>query len=570
MSTEYLTEATIFQCSLCSATIIYCEEPTNDTVKYRGSKILTRKARLKSAKGTPCPVLTTEAQGTLQPCKCSFWRSWIKFSRTKKAKGANLLTKSSKIYCSHGGLITAKINRMNKNLVQEFAPYISKIEWLDNVAEITASTQAINKHSSSRLNVNEEQSTALENVDKFADDINEVKVDEVEQAKIAKVKPICGAVNMAASLWQKCASCKECKYPTASLAVNNDSLILRKNYEQMDLADKDDFDKYYDEIKDQDNAWTYQFHHIISGNQVLKNNQDIVKLANFYGYDINSAANCIPLISNLRDGKFGSKTDARKSISAYDAMSESGIQWHVGGHAYNFDGEDIQSLRQRIKLYTKREVKGPILNYAQLLSAELNKMKLSLKQTPKCYNTPQLRAGFITRMNNLSKKVKAKLAAFKEAPHHSYPYYVSKEAYLFSFSLPRTAKIIFIEQNEEEFSLQKYRAERFDETIKQQGENLKFVFKDSMKCNSFDTITKQKIIAFCENVEYFIVRPADIRNSELAFLFNNCPQPLALRGKKAIEEYDTEILVWLRDNPREYISPVRKIKERLTYLNEEN
>ena len=88
-----------------------------------------------------------------------------------------------------------------------------------------------------------------------------------------------------------------------------------------------------------------------------------MRLANFYnemknsgntiykGYDINGAANCIMLISKDREYRQKADDAVKKNISAYDAMSMTGIQWHLGGHSYTFAKDEIPIFHQRIKLF---------------------------------------------------------------------------------------------------------------------------------------------------------------------------------------------------------------------------
>lgn len=278
-----------------------------------------------------------------------------------------------------------------------------------------------------------------------------------------------------------------------------------------------------------------------------------------------------------KDVEYSKKVNSnvKKNISAYDAMSTTGIQWHLGGHSYTFNKEEIPILHQRIKLFTKKEARE-LKNYAELVEEELNKIQISMCRNKVCRATPRQNAAFVTRMNNLSAKIKKYLGDFRIKPHRSYPYYVSQEAFRYTFSLPRTGKIMLVRQGDKENSLllEKFRVKRFEDTIMDRDKNLDFsrIFneQDGQNPKEFvfnDEQSKKDCIYFCDNIEHFIL--IDNPNLNLLPFKIEAENILSLQGiekmssEQFLQQHDTEILVFLRNNVVTYTAPVKKIKERL-------
>ena len=371
--------------------------------------------------------------------------------------------------------------------------------------------------------------------------------------------------------------CRECEYPRSSTEVDNDSIKLWEAYEKMPEADKTRPDWRYEEVKKEfgKEKWSYTAHHIISGNQVLKPYTEIVRLANFYGYDINGAANGIILLTKHKndDGEWAEK----RSVSAYEAMSEGKIQWHLGGHSYKFTDTELQRLHQQIRLYTKKEA-NKIATYAELLREEIEKLQAALLQVKCCRQGGRQKAAFIRRMDRISAKIKEKLGAFSEKPHRSYPYYVSKEAYLYTFNVPRTAKLLVLYSTTEGFFAERWRATRFEETINDEtGKGLDF--KCRKKDNGlaepphyFDAAQENwpfELIEYAENTRFIVL--LDEAAKQYIWPLTGSEQ-LILAGESGetaqrLRANDIKILVWLRDclreNPDIYKSPLTVIRERM-------
>lgn len=588
---DYLTENAIFSCSMSSAVIIKCKETSNKKVKYKGTVLLTKSAKIDTAIGN-CPILTAQT-GTPQMCQCSLsiWTNKSMSTTSITAQGIDLLTENTSNLCMYGGKISVKLSGVSKRVVKGSKANISSVNWLKPFVEVSQKNSDTMPKSVTSMDINNSGSLKAGGLSSQVaektvntSDFKSNTVQPLANKAEIKLKPQNLLCNM-----DKGERCKHCRYPSASVEVNNDSIKLRRNYESQSDDEKDDYDHYYEDIFDNftEKYWTDAAHHIISGNQVFKKCQAIVKLANFYneeylsgntvykGYDINSAKNCIMLIS--KDVEYSKKVDSKveKNISAYDAMSTTGIQWHLGGHSYTFNKEEIPVLHQRIKLFTKKEARE-LKNYAELVEEELNKIQSSMCKNKVCRATSHQNAAFVTRMNNLSAKIKKYLGDFRIKPHRSYPYYVSQEAFRYTFSLPRTGKIMLVRQGNKENSLllEKFRVKRFEDTIMDRDKNLDFsrIFneQDGQNPKEFvfnDGQSKKDCIYFCDNIEHFIL--IDNPNLNLLPFKIDVENILSLQGiekissEQFLQQHDTEILVFLRNNVVTYTAPVKKIKERL-------
>lgn len=374
------------------------------------------------------------------------------------------------------------------------------------------------------------------------------------------------------------AECVNCTYRLDNdpPAVDNDSMILRKNYNAA-KPHTDRYDRYFDEVvvplgDSKENKWRYAAHHLISGNQVFKQNPELVRLAHFCGYDINAYANCIMLVGYPEDYP---DVEHKKNISAYDVMSESRVQWHVGGHSYRFDVEEKAEICRQIGIRNKKKIApSDIKTYAELVQAEIEKLKQRLMAKKDrqmiCYAAEQEKRKLCGKLDHIAAEIKSKLAAFTDVgkPHHSFPYFVSKEAYRYTYALPRAAKVVTVHKEGAQLSLECYRLEHFTEAIAQQKNNLVLNPKGTTILNMSDDCWQEDCIVFCNNVECFIYLDDTPRTIlpfavEGAYQFPPDVRKTGRDGMKFLRQNDTEILVWLRDHPASvYTSPVLMIRRR--------
>lgn len=559
---EFLTENAVFICD--KGSVITCKDSGNNSVKYNGATLLTTGATVNTKAGV-CVTLSA-------PCNCQL-SAWIPgFSPMKISNGKPLLIDTAKNFCTVGaGNISVKVSGVFGKLTTGNAP-----------ASMSITALNLNNPADSKQNVSaEKNSTAKNSAEKNFTEKNSAEKVPAENSKKLLSKP---SKNLFCPYNENDAKCQNCEYPRTPTTIDNNSAKLRENYlaHIADENNRDEVDKHFLKVQDK---FKFQAHHLISGNQIfapIKKAKDgrkinrrakLVRLANFCGYDINNAKNCIMLV--MYGENYGEQAGG-KSGGAYDTMSLSKIQWHVGGHSYKFSPEETKKIQAQIRFYTKKNSAEPILNYVQAVSAELDKIQAELATSIVCRNSPKQKNSLIARLNKLSAEIKKKLGAFTEKPQKSFPFYVSKEAYTYAFNLPQTAKIILIRRAGEKFLFEKFRAERFSEVLtSDSGKKLIFNPKGA---ESFKLDTRENAIdciAFCENIEYFILADG-VDLTDIFFLPTNEKFTKIISGKiesglKFLEQHDTEILVWLKDMQGEYqyTAIKQKIDERKNALGAE-
>ena len=554
--TDFLTENAKFICS--ASGMVTCKENGNSQGLYQGTKILTDTAREKSRSGV-C-LLQPLPGGGFKPCNCSI-TGWNGTNSKANAQGNSTLLQSSTANCAIGGVLSVVNSGVGGQVVKGSSSTGATLAGLTAVA-LGAFKQASQQETSTRGTSVEVKPQKLSRPS-----------DKAVPTKAESKKPVPNKLFCNMDQGEKC---KTCPYPHASTEVNNDSLILRSNFLKKTEAEKDKYDRHYEAVLGdrEKRYWTDAAHHIISGNQVFKKAQEIVRLANFYGYDINNAGNCIMLVSKDKEYSHKNADPVAKNVSAYDAMNVTGLQWHLGGHEYTFNADEIPIIKQQIRIRTKKEAEE-LKNYTTLVGEELQQLQASMLRHKTCRATEQQKQAFLQRLQNISAKVKKYLGDFQEKPHHSYPFYVSREAYRYTFDLPRTGKLIVVlpGRNEHSLILEKFRIQRFQDTISDTQKNLSFKsISNGKEANpqEFDLSTEKgqrDCIIFCDNILHFIhtgatyvsLLPFKLPSEMILSIPDFTPPTL-----QALQAKDTEILVFLR-NQRQYgyQSAYKIIKERL-------
>ena len=578
MGKEYLTEAATFECPFGMKFRV--TEISNRKACYDGKKLLTSGALLtpvmpvckdpKAPKNPPVPCLPiTITGGVKHKATCS------------------LLTMSDSATCpTMGQTVKPKKSGSNSHVMYNEAnsakvPAI-KFPTQESQTKSKSTTSSDKKITAEdNLTSNDKKISAENNPTNNDKKINvEDKSTNNPTSKIKEISTVADDYSREGILCScNKSECLTCAYrlDNESATVNNNSGTLRKNYNAT-KPHMDSYDRYFDnEVEplgnSKPNKWSYAAHHLISGNQVFKQNAELVRLARFCGYDINSYENCIMLAGYPEDYP---NTEKMKSVTAYDVMSEGRIQWHVGSHSYKFtDDEKIEickqiAIRNKIKL-----TQGDIKTYAELVQAEIDKLRYRLNAKKNhqnvCYADIDAKRQFCEKLNNISQKIKAKLAAFSDVgkPHHSFPFFVSKEAYRYTYALPRTRKVITVLKEDSRLILSLFRLEHFTDTIAEKYKSLSIKPKDKIAIELSDETWQKDCILFCDNVSFFVYLEDTPRNILPFTVDNNHQFPTEIKvtgkdGQKFLEDNDTEILVWLRDNPKYgYISPALMVKNRI-------
>ncbi|MBQ7609326.1 MAG: AHH domain-containing protein [Desulfovibrionaceae bacterium] len=623
---DYLTEKTTFIC-ICYiplAVPLLCSEQTNRLVTYKNSLVLTSGARLKAL--PLCPLQTFLKMGIPVPCQPPS-SAWKLVDHTHIINGSPALTSHSFTVCQKPGMppvliIPAVRPDTMFRFISGLPPFNVTSSYKDSVATsknaeenkrnqgreecvLSAGKTEQEGHIHSKSNILDRE--FVDSVD-FAEEKSQIdkKSRHINQCSHCSDEEFVNSVEGTEAKEQidqknkhiyKCSSCsrrKSCKnarenveidWEQLSLEVENNSQKLRKNYENYlrntenpstltsaDIAYKKsqeelEKNKNSENENDRRTVWKYAAHHVISGNQIFKTFENLVKIAHACKYDINSWENCIMLACNY--DQLGELVNFEKSVSAFDVMSIAKMQWHVGGHSYKFSENEIISIRENIKKDLHRE--RPIIkNYMECVKSEIRKIDANLDIYNICPDA------FIKRMNACSKRIREKLAAFRERRSYSYPYYVSHVAYCFAFDLPRRGKLAVIRPNGRELLL-----ERFHYLQPRAGSTLQFSqILDDMGAHFCYTAKRENDVAcirFLQNIELFVLLDGACDNSSLKLpfmldkedCFSNTSGGLATLN--FLNSNASRLRLWLNNSEHKYyIAPMAKIRERINALDSQN
>ena len=182
--------------------------------------------------------------------------------------------------------------------------------------------------------------------------------------------------------------------------------------------------------------YTTARHHLICAIQCFAQVKRLARMATSIGYDINDPPNGLglPTIKNkyraypsdpLR--KYSELEDGDKQRVANAMMDATGAQWHVGHHAVEITlpdewdedegGDDAEY--------------GHPSSYDATVVSRLIEIMDNWASDDQCKDDDD-KSGLKDDLNDLSKKIKDKLQAFKAAPWKSKPYFVSERAFTYA------------------------------------------------------------------------------------------------------------------------------------------
>ncbi|MBR1592836.1 MAG: AHH domain-containing protein [Ruminococcus sp.] len=208
---------------------------------------------------------------------------------------------------------------------------------------------------------------------------------------------------------------KNCKFRTASCEtlIHPNSSERLGNNTNSDAA-RELFNSFrYGLTVDYHVAPTAAAHHIVPGNECLARYKLLVRLANFFDYDVNCAENGINLPTF--SGAFIQENE--KPRTYYYFMSKitaeipenefSGSQLHIGQHTYE--------LRRLKKLHPEYSV---CMTYEQIVRNMLSKLENHYIDTSdgKCFmqNTEKEKQSFFSAMNRISSDIRRKIKLFPQ------------------------------------------------------------------------------------------------------------------------------------------------------------
>lgn len=430
--TKYLNAQSKFKCAAGNAVFF---KPQNDAgnVRTNSSGLLLETCMLKLI-GAPvpgqCPFTPNPATGTPPgPCASVTLPPMWKNNSTVKVKMIRVLKSDCSLQCPLGGNI------------QPFSP-THKFIRLADAADVSSfdipSADDPSTHNQSKQKPSSNQSVGGQFVNsalsKIADAVDDIISSTVEHSTVEKKN----AVETAVCDYKNCDRTADCEYLKASAqTLDVDSAKLASNMKKH-CADYQSERERISGLSIDGAHYSVAHHHMIPGNQCFKKFPRLVKLANFYGYDINNHLNGIALPS-INEGV----NDLVDHIRiAFNAMQRLGLQWHKSHHQFSLDklqadDEDdffvIQKLRAEFDRLFKNE--RSIKIYTDAVNELLETVDNHFIKRSKCPMEDR-EAGakeFHAAMNEVDDIIRQKLSAFKDNPRDSYSFFVSKMAIYFAY-----------------------------------------------------------------------------------------------------------------------------------------
>lgn len=498
MSSILLTEDCWFTCS-CSMPAPISKKltiiETNTVFFDNGKRVLTDKCRLVGnfglCRNLPDPTKNSPTGGQCTFCSQEWQGNYEKISINKMS----VLTIESKMQCPIGGSITPVMFNLRKvtvgNLITDDVVVFEK-----NGAEISMGNQAAGVVNNNNVKLdNNCNDTAIGN-ERNENALAEDK--ELENSSETYEYALCD--------YMICPEKNTCEYLKVSheaSSINNCSKTLRENYNRQypNEALKFAVKTKENNLRSSEGKWGDAAHHIISGNQIFGRHPYLVKLANYYGYDINSAENCILLPST---NNFNGSKGIVKQANGYVAMDLMKMQWHVGHHDYSLDEDMVTIIHQYLKKIEHCHVMY-YKNYVEAVEHEINILE-SKYMKPSCrkkdYQNKKIR--FIQNINSISKRVAERIMAFEIGYKHSYPFYVSKEACMFAFNVPKKKKFVIV-YKQEKYKKTSFIALKLTVTrYKKDDYEIHFSADEP-----FIVDDARSFIIFADNIKYFIILSSD-------------------------------------------------------------
>lgn len=512
MGIKILNESYVFSCSAAETfpvPFIQAKDTQSKGYDTDGKVILTETAKCMLNGASLCKNNPHPTSGAPQPCTLGGHFPWQKTNGTMTIDGKETLTEESTCECaSFRGEISPK-DPLPTTKIEKGAS-------ADEVADIativtTDSTAKASKVSDSTAQKKDAPPIAPPVIPTQGGADSELKavetsqettgVQEVEKKEIPdKEYMLCD--------YKNCENATSCDYYKAKLAVVSKPSELKNYYKAEFPHEQKAYETKEAEVKARlsDNGFTNAGHHLVSVNQCFLREKDnklrvgkLVRLAVFFGYDINNALNCILLpTSNIHS----TKTENNElRTSAFDIMSEMKAQWHVGGHSYPISDETKNHIKKYFDTYPQIGVSiaGDTLisNYADLVIGELEKLQARKYKQKRCQMVDkEMKAeAFSELMNQISQNIKEKLDLFQENSKKSYPYYVSSVALSFAFDIPATLKLMVITHTAKGINGEIYR-------IKRLAKNDRAIHLTPVGCHLVEPTSS--FVKFCSNVTFFL------------------------------------------------------------------
>lgn len=493
MGDKFLNEGCWFQCSNCITVKLKPQEIAVQQIQIEGKAALTTASQLLLIAPGVCPNLPQNPAGP--NCVATvITGTWKKFSK-HVVGGKNLLLASSEFVCAYGGgTITVCRNGVKKAEQDRYTPFT-----LSNagIKEVSAG-QSANVGSAGHKN--------SQPVKQFGA-TGEGGGKERNPAKSEKSQRAIAIEDLYCPYDAEKQKCKECAYVSTESGFMKSAekpgsskkpgIILRENYERdfhMLGNTRRDYKNKFSSIEEEYRIFEKiscgnAAHHILSTKDVFEQDKlkFVVKLANFYGYDVNEPYNCIilPGLNTYEERnkgefhvKFSQMPEVEKRKFKYYSMQEVGRQWHGGGHGRDFENEHNIScyateVTNLLYKYMRKETKG----------------HCRIEET--CYEQDKQR--FFKIIHHVIDLVRKQLILFETDPQKSIPYFVSADAYDYAFRV-FNIRVLMFQKVDGGWEASKYVLSR------KQGKN----YVDRRGRKRFDAGKREsltRLVAFCEQID---------------------------------------------------------------------
>lgn len=416
MGKKYLNKNAKFQCGNGNA-VWFSPQSGDFKVKINGAEALLDDCRIGLIGGPrpgQCNLVPDPSTGAPGPCTAVIvsgsWDNCVSL----KVGGKGVLSSGCSISCPVGGTI------------RPFKPTIMALNVDDGADARTADIARKDGSDSGGDGAGGTGSADAPRSDSGNVSIEEQETESTERRQEdGEERDIAQEAEYALCDYKNCGKAKACKYLKVAHTLNES----RNAAELKVHMGKDTFDLYAGDCGAVatslygDYLYSIAHHHIVPANQCFKTFAEIVKLANYYGYDINKAENGISL-PTMNAGYDRNPFEERKKI-AFHAMKVLGRQWHKGGHEYSC----------RISAEIDSVLPKPFRHYKDAVDSELTSFRIKLNDELKCRadNYEQQAAEFTRIMDHICERVAKKLRKFEDSPRQSYPFFVSKLAFYYAY-----------------------------------------------------------------------------------------------------------------------------------------
>ena len=528
LSEKLLNMSCVFKCSCCPTVKIKPNDVTQLKVNAEGQRVLTTGTMMNVITPGACPFSEIPPNQSGITCIPRVIAGhWEKTSK-HVVGGKNLLIESSEFICEASrlkggdGRITVDINPITKVAVNSYG------------------SQALSK-----VDIKDKKNNGYSEKEKKNNDNSNKKIEEPKyellETQIGNEVSIVDLYCPYDSTKEKCGNCKyansDSKHMLSAKKMDSDKTpgaILRDNYEKNFQNLSETRKKYLmpcETLKEEYQIFEMigcgnQAHHILSTKDVYEQDKlsFVLKLANFYDYDVNEAYNCIilPAYNSKNERKknelqvsFGKSSDFDKRSSKYMAMRKSGRQWHGGGHGNDFENS------QNISCYATE-----VTDFLYQCMKKLDKDHCRAEE--KYYESD--RQEFILKLHKALDYVRNKLISFDSNPQNSLPFYVSKDAYEYAYAVANVRVLVF-QKDGELLKVYKYMFTR------KAGETS----PDERGVKEFDMnseISKKKLVVFCEQIN---VAYMDRSKGQVSI-------PFTIDNVKEVDMKDLDVFTYFKNN----------------------